>query len=149
MLPAMRSERPSPAALRGLARDRRGASVVEFAILLPVFACMLYGLLGYGQYFLFAHSVQQLANDAARATVAGLNTAERQTLAQQTVTTELGSLRELPANRVTTAISETGQSVTVRVRFDADHVPMFRTSLLPMPDPVIERSAVVRMGGIT
>lgn len=122
--------------------------MVEFAILLPVFACMLFGLLGYGQYFLYAHSVQELANDAARATVAGLNTAERQTLAQQTVTAELASLRELTPSRVTTAVTEAGQSVTVRVRFDAGNAPLFRTTLLPMPDPVIERSAVVRMGGI-
>lgn len=131
-----------------LARDRRGASLVEFAILLPVFAGILYGILGYGQYFLLAHNVQQLANDAARSTVAGLTADERRTLATGTVAAELVSLNELSPARVTTSIDETTDTVTVRVRFDASNVPIFRTKLIPMPDSLIERRAVVRPGGI-
>jgi Flp pilus assembly protein TadG len=132
-----------------LLRARRGTSIVEFALVLPLFACMLYGILGYGQYFLLAHSVQQLANDAARATVAGLNTAERQALAAASVTAEIGSLPELRANRITTTVAETTQTVTVRVSFDASNVPMFRNTFIPMPSSTIARSAVVRPGGIS
>src|SRR3546814_9897733 len=42
---------------------------------------LLLGLVCYGQYFLIAHSVQQIANDAARATIGGLTSDERSRLA--------------------------------------------------------------------
>jgi Flp pilus assembly protein TadG len=129
-------------------RDLRGASVVEFALVLPLFGCLLYGVLGYGQYFLLAHNVQQLANDAARATVAGLSADERRTLATTSVGNEIASLHTIRPADVTTAIEETSDTVTVRVRLDATNVPLFRNTLVPMPDPVIERRAVVRPGGI-
>ncbi|QNQ08036.1 TadE/TadG family type IV pilus assembly protein [Sphingomonas alpina] len=132
-----------------LLRAKRGTSVVEFALILPLFACMLYGILGYGQYFLLAHSVQQLANDAARATVAGMTATERQTLASASVAASLPSLPQLRANRITTTTTETGQVVTVSVRFDASTVPMFRNTMIPMPDPMIERRAVIRPGGVS
>jgi len=129
--------------------DRRGTSVVEFAILLPVLAAFLYGMLAYGQYFLIAHSVQQLANDAARATVGGSNSDERRALAMNTVTDELPRLNAMPANKVTTVIEDASGLVTVRVRFDASGIGLFKTPLVPLPDPQIERRAVIRAGGIS
>lgn len=47
-----------------LQRNQRGASVVEFALLAPIFITLLFGMLGYGQYFYLSHSVQQIANNA-------------------------------------------------------------------------------------
>lgn len=134
--------------LRNLAIDRRGNSLIEFAILLPVFAYMLYGMLGYGQYFLLAHSVQQLANDAARSTVAGMTASERLSLATATVSAELPALNELNAAHVTTGVTETSDTVTVSVRYDASNVALFKTRIVPMPDALIERRAVVRPGGV-
>jgi len=132
-----------------LAGDRRGTSLIEFAILLPVFTCLLFGVMGYGQYFLLAHSVQELANDAARATVAGMSADERRTLATGTVSAELQSLNELNPAKLSTSVSETSDLVTVHVTYDASATPIFRNTLAPMPDPVIVRSAVVRPGGIS
>ena len=131
-----------------LARSERGAAVVEFALILPMLATLLLGVLGYGQYFLLAHSVQQLANDAARATAAGISAPERATLAGATLTRELATLPEIRRNNVTLGIVEAADLVTVRVRLDASAIALFRVPLLPMPDPLIERSAVVRPGGI-
>ena len=132
-----------------LTNDRRGTSVVEFAILLPVLAAFLYGMLAYGQYFLIAHSVQELANDAARATIAGSSSDERRTLAMNSVTDELPRLNAMPANKMTTTFEETSGLVTVRVRFDASAIGLFKTPLVPLPDPQIERRAVIRVGGIS
>lgn len=134
---------------RCLSADTRGTTLIEFAFVLPILGCLLYGILGYGQYFLYAHSVQQLANDAARATVAGLTAAERQNLANASVAAEIVALHQLTPALVSTTIAETAETVTVRVRFDASAVPLFRSSLIPMPDPLIERRAVVRPGGIS
>ncbi len=132
-----------------LLRDRRGASIVEFALLLPVLAGLLYGMLAYGQYFLYAHSVQELANDAARATVGGINPDERRQLATTSVTAEVPRLNGMPSSRVTTVVDESGGLVTIRVRFDASNIGLFKTPLVPMPDPVIERRAVIRAGGVS
>src|SRR3546814_15918207 len=59
-----------------LKTDRRGAVIVEMALVLPLLVTLLLGLVCYGQYFLIAHSVQQIANDAARATIGRLTAAE-------------------------------------------------------------------------
>lgn len=129
-------------------RDRRGSAIIEFAIVLPVLVLLLFGLLAYGQYFLLAHSAQQLANDAARATVAGLSTAERLSLAQASVNREKAALPEAARSTITTAVDEAVDQVTVRVRLDASNVTLFRSQIIPMLDPVIERRAVIRPGGI-
>lgn len=126
--------------------DRRGSAIIEFALLLPVLAALLFGMLAYGQYFLLAHSVQQLANDAARATVGGLTRDERAQLATDTVSAELPRLKAMPPARVTTRVEENNGLVTVAVLLDAGNVPLFHLSLVPMPDPMIERRAVIRAG---
>lgn len=132
---------------RRLSRDRRGAAVLEFALVLPVLAVLMFGMLGYGQYFLLAHSAQQLANDAARATIAGLTPAERLSLANAVVERERTALPETASASVTTHVDEAADRVTVRVRINASAMPLFRSRILPMPDPVVERRAVVRPGG--
>lgn len=130
-------------------RDPRGATIVEFALVLPLLICLLLGVLGYGQYFLLAHSVQQIANDAARATVAGLDADERVTLARQSVTDDVTALRQFATSRVTSAVDEQGDSIAVEVTLDAHGLPPFNTPIVPMPAPLIERRAVVRRGGLT
>jgi Flp pilus assembly protein TadG len=132
-----------------LARDTRGATIVEFALVLPILICLLLGMLGYGQYFLLAHSVQQIANDAARATVAGLDANERATLARQSVADDVTALRQFAAARVATQVDESGAAVAVDVTLDARGLPPFTTPIVPMPAPLIERRAVVRRGGLT
>ena len=132
-----------------LIAETRAASLVEFAIVLPLLICLLFGILGYGQYFLLAHSVQQIANDAARATVAGLTPDERATLARTSVADDVTALGEFNAARIDTAIAETGDTVAVNITLDAHGMGLFRTALVPMPDPRIERRAVVRRGGLT
>lgn len=138
---------PPPAP--SLAADRRGATIVEFALVLPLLVCLLLGILGYGRYFLLAHSVQQVANDAARATVAGLTDTERETLADQAVADDTAALGEFAQSPVTTSVTQTGDTVTVAVSLDATGTQLFRTALVPMPSPIIKRRAVVRPGGLT
>lgn len=129
-------------------QDRRGATIVEFALVLPLLAMLLLGIMGYGQYFLIAHSAQQLANDAARATVAGISAPERASIASAAIARSLSNLPEVKPQTVSVAVSEATDLVTVRVRIDARANPIFRMPLIPMPDPLIERRAVVRQGGL-
>ena len=132
-----------------IAKDMRGAAIVEFALVLPLLICLLMGVLGYGQYFLLAHSVQQIANDAARATVAGLDGDERRQLAKASVADDVAALGQFAADRVGIQVAETGDTIAVAVTLDAHGMAPFTTSIVPMPAPVIERRAVVRRGGLT
>lgn len=58
---------------RKLFRHQHGTAVIEFAILTPVYLLLLTGMLAYGIYFGAAHALQQLAADAARTAIAGLD----------------------------------------------------------------------------
>lgn len=133
--------------LRKLISDRRGAALVEAALALPVMAVLMVGMLAYGQYFLLAHAVQQFANDAARATVAGLTPTERRSLVSQSVSASVAGTGTLVGDRLTWQVSEAAPWTTVRLRYDAGDAALIRNALVPMPSPVIERSAVVRQGG--
>src|SRR5690606_30146982 len=60
--------------------DISATSAVEFAMLAPLFILFLLGMVAYGIYFGASHSVQQIAADAARTAISGLDAAERKTL---------------------------------------------------------------------
>ena len=125
-----------------LARDARGAALIEFALLLPALLSLVMGVLCYGQYIWLAHSVQAAANDAARAIVAGVTPAERLSLAQVAVATDMASVPELRANQVSVSIDEANARATVRLRVDARALTLLSTGMVPLPEPVIERRAV-------
>ncbi len=67
-------------ALSRLRKDRAGTSAIEFAIIAPLFFLVLFTIIAYGIYLSVASSVQQIAADAARTAVAGINSTERVTL---------------------------------------------------------------------
>jgi Flp pilus assembly pilin Flp len=70
-------------ALRALRRDTSGATIVEFALILPVLCMMLLGTLDLGYRSYVASVVQGALHDAARmATVGGVTTAQIQTYVQ-------------------------------------------------------------------
>ena len=132
----------------GFRAHRGGAAAVEFAIIGPVLVLLLIGILVYGGYFLLAHSVQQLANDAARAAVAGLSDSERQTLASATLASELPSYGFLDPREVQLDYSDQAQVMTVQVAYDASGSPLWALNgVIPMPSSAIVRSASVQVGG--
>ncbi len=131
--------------LRG--RAQSGAAAIEFAIVGPVFVLMLLGIVSYGGYFWMAHSVQQLANDGARAAVAGLSQSERTQLAQATVTAETTSYAALRASLMTVSETEQSQAITVTVNYNAANSGFWLASFVPMPSTTISRSATVKTGG--
>jgi Flp pilus assembly protein TadG len=66
--------------LRALRRDTNGATIVEFALILPVLCMMLLGTLDLGYRSYVASVVQGALHDAARmATVGNVSTAQIQT----------------------------------------------------------------------
>ncbi len=128
--------------------DEEGGLAVEFALLAPVLLAILLGVCAYGGYFWMSHSVQQLANDAARAAVGGLDATERQSLAQQVVTSEALSYPSLDITRAHVNLVDTTTQLTVNVAYDASGSPFWAASgLVPMPSTTLTRTATIKLGG--
>jgi Flp pilus assembly protein TadG len=136
------------AVLSSLTRDQRGAALMEFALVSPVFLATLMGIAGYGGYFWRAHSIQQVANDAARASLPGLTADERKTLAIATATAEFVTIGGIDPSRVTTTVTQTSDTVTVQIAYDGTRDGFLNLSLIPLPTKLIQRVAAVRMGGL-
>jgi Flp pilus assembly protein TadG len=106
------------------------------------------GTVSYGGYFWMASSLQQIANDAARAAIAGLTDSERQSLAQSTFNAEIGNYSMLSPNLATVNYQGSGQSFAISVSYNAASTPYWAASgILPMPSTTIVRSAAVKLGG--
>ncbi len=140
--------RPTGRPPAALARATRGVAAVEFALLAPLLALMLMGILSYGGYFWMAHALQQAANDAARATIAGLDRDERQALARARAATVLSSHGGMSADDAVVALDEQGEVVSVEVSYDASQSVFMRLPLVPMPDAVIRRRAAITRAGL-
>ena len=119
--------------------------------MLPVFLLIVLGILTYGIYLGSAHSVEQLAADAARASVAGLSDSERVQIATQHVTTNAGGYPLLNASKIAVEAGASpldASQFRVMVRFDASDLPIWIMSgIVPMPDRVIERTSIIKRGG--
>lgn len=136
-----RSRRP----LAALLRHQGGSSLIEAAFALPLLILLLMGILAYGSWFMTAHSLQQAANDAARASVAGLNATERRTLVDQSVVAARAAFPVAGAQTIGVSTGESSGYYTVTLRYTLASAPLFAAMPFPMPGNVLERTAVVRI----
>jgi Flp pilus assembly protein TadG len=131
-------------------RNESGATAVEFAIMLPVFLALIFGIVVFGSYFTMVHGVQQLAAEAARTSIAGLNDGERNGLATSYVTTSVSGYPLLDATKVNVAAAPSASDANVyvvTVRYDASSSFIFALPFVPPLPTSIARSAVVPNGG--
>jgi Flp pilus assembly protein TadG len=133
---------------RSIIHDDGGAAVVEFAILSPLLIAMLAGILAFGEYFWMSHTVQQAANDAARAAVAGLDAPERSSLVDASVAVSVANSGFMQGSRTHTSVVDSPNTITVTLSYDSSDMPIWALNrLVPMPQSTIARTASVRMGG--
>lgn len=136
----------------GWVRDDRGTSAVEFAILTPVFLLLLTGMLAYGIYFGAAHSLQQLAADAARTAIAGLDETERDALVTRFLDANAEVYDLIERDRLTVTIGDKPDDpdqYRVTLVYDASELPIWNLYLpLPLPSQQIAYSSTIRRGGI-
>lgn len=132
-------------------RDRRGASAVEFAIVAPVFLAMVTGIIAYGYVLALGHGLQQLAGEAARASLSGITDAERATIARAFVADNLQSYGVIDRARLRVAATgSAAPSNTFQVALTYDMRDLFFTRLgawVPSPGTEMRRSAVIQRGG--
>ncbi len=128
-----------------LIRDRNGVALIEMALALPVLVLLLFAIVSYGSWIALANVVQQSANEAARAAVAGLTSSERATLAQQTAEATLARSYDIPANRIAVAVADDGSSIAVTVAYDATGNALLAMPIIPKPPSKIARTAAMRV----
>lgn len=137
--------------LKKFISSQGGAAAVEFAIIAPIFILIMITLVAYGIYLSVAHSIQQIAADAARTAVAGITETEREQLVNNFVNTSTlnGAFLERDKLKVTVAPDPTnGNQFTVSVEYNAEDLPIWNLYSFALPDKTIKRFATIRMGGI-
>jgi Flp pilus assembly protein TadG len=133
-----------------LMRCRRGSSAVEFALVLPIFLTLVFGIVVFGSYLSVIHGVQQLAAEAARSSIAGISETERGTIAKSFVTSNANTYPMIESGKlvVNAATSPTNTNVfVVTVNYDASGLFIYALPFVPLPPKTIVRSAVIPYGG--
>lgn len=135
----------------GLCRDRGGAGAVEFALVAPVFFAVLLGIVAYSYLLALGHGLQQLAGEAVRASLSGITDAERATIAQTFVASNLAAYGVIEPERLQVrAAASAAPANTFEVALTYDLRDLFVTRLAPWLPTVgteMRRAAVIQRGG--
>ncbi|KQS84824.1 TadE/TadG family type IV pilus assembly protein [Rhizobium sp. Leaf383] len=138
--------------LSRFSRNADGVAAIEFAMIAPLFICMLFSMIGWGIYLGACHSIQQIAADTARSAVAGLSSAERMTLATSHVTSGATTGYALiDQAKLTVQVADdtaVANQFTVKLTYDASDLPVWNLMTFAMPSPMIVRSTTIRIGGL-
>lgn len=140
------ARRPTAPTERRLLENKRGVAAVEFALIAPVFIALVMGTITYGSYFLAAHTIQQVANDSARASIAGMDDDERKSIVQATVDTQMAGYPFLKGQVKGVDVKRSDATVSVRVTYDGQK-DLWTQLLVPAPSTTIIRDAVIQLGG--
>jgi Flp pilus assembly protein TadG len=119
-------------------------------MLLPVFLVLVFGIVVFGSWLTVVHSVQQLAAEAARSSVAGLSESERKSLATSYITNNAGSYPLLQSSHLTVSAATSGSAASVfvvTVNYDASGMFIYALPFVPAPPSTIVRSASIPFGG--
>lgn len=138
-------------ALSRLSLDRSGTSALEFAIVAPLFFLALFTLIAYGIYLSVTHSVQQIAADAARTAVAGINSTERATLVNRYLDAsrlDYSFINRAKMHVLVTDDPGNSDQFTVSITYDSSDLPIWKLFTFALPKEKIERYATVRVGGM-
>lgn len=128
-----------------LARDQAGAVIIEAALGLVMLIVVLVGIVTYGFWFMAAHSLQQVANEAARATLGAMDTSERDELVQRSIDNSIAQTGAIDARLLHVDTDTNEGFYTVTLTYDASNFPLFESSLIPLPSDTIRRSASIEV----
>lgn len=132
-------------------RNKKATAAVEFAILAPVFLLLLMGIIAFGIYLGAANAVQQLAADATRTALAGIDASERQTLAASYVQKNAAKYSLINPGQIQTSIDNAAtdpNQFTVTLSYNAANLPIWSLFTgLPLPGKTIVRASTIRLGG--
>ncbi|WP_238230488.1 TadE/TadG family type IV pilus assembly protein [Methylobacterium thuringiense] len=137
--------------LPNLKRQNSGATAVEFALIVPVFFVILFGVIFYGLIIGIGSSLQHTAQEAARASIAGMTDTERDSLARSRIQSLLSGsqLIRIDALTIATGSSSTDSSlwtVSLTYNIQASGLANLARAFVVTPD-MLKRSASYRNGG--
>jgi Flp pilus assembly protein TadG len=138
------NETPKPAAgspkvekvCRLCRKNRRGAAVVEFAIVAPVFFLLVFGMIEYGRLVMVQQILTNASREGARfAVIEGHTESDAAEVVENYLTS--ASINGTPTVDVTPGGSGSNQTVTVSVSIPFGQVswlpsPMFVSSTMPL-----------------
>lgn len=132
-----------------LCKLNSGSTAVEFAVVSPVLFLVILGILAFGYVIGIQHGVQQLASEAARASVSGLSNAERAQIARAFIDQNVEAYPLLRPARLTVeaAPGASAASFAVSLTYDLSDLPFYRWNIPALPGPLVQRRAVVLRGG--
>lgn len=125
-----------------LLKNRRGQSMVEMAIILPVLLLVLMGIFEFGRIFNSYLILTNVSREAARSAALGSSDIE----ITQTIN---GSIFYLDTSNLTISISPSegsrgsGTNVTINLKYEIDIVTPIIDSIIPDP-LIIESQTVMR-----
>ena len=135
-----------------LFNEQKGTSLVEFALILPVLALILFGLLDFAKAFNYWNDQTHLAAEGARWAVVNSNPGSgtlQQYLQQQADTSELRGLATVcvsfPNNPDTGTSGQVGDPVTVMVRSRYTWIPFVASKASLSPSTTITGTATMRL----
>ena len=131
---------------------RGGNAAVEFALVTPILLLLFAGISAFGLYLGAAHTLREVAAEAARASVAGISDGERASLAQAVVQRSLAASALFRAGSVGVSVgtSPSDASVyTVTLTYDSSVLGLKSLGkLVPLPPDVFTSTVSVRRGGL-
>lgn len=131
-------------------KERNGTAALEFAMIAPLFIILLLTTIAYGIYLSTAHSLQEMASDAARTALAGVSNEERLALATDFIRT--ASLDDPFIKRTNLGVEvkpdpANSDRFSVILTYDARNLPIWQLYSFALPDTRIRRLSTIRMGG--
>ncbi|AJE48841.1 TadE/TadG family type IV pilus assembly protein [Celeribacter indicus] len=131
--------------LQTFTRQDDGATAVEFALVLPFLLSVIFGIVCFGQYFALASSVQQLAAEAARASVVQFSPAAQKQVAEDFIRDARGKYAALDGARLDVAVQMESlpvSGITVTLSYDlAGTAVEIAADFLNLQIPAIVRSS--------
>lgn len=132
--------------------DSSGTTVIEFALLAPVFLMLVFGIIVYGLFFATDIAITYAASEAARASEAGLSDSERESIANSTaqaIIQNYSPLLALSSVTITSGpVTGNGGLFQVSITYNFQSFGLEGLSrLLPIPTVNPSANVVVSHGG--
>lgn len=127
-------------------RATQGSTAVEFSLLAPVLMLLVFAIIGFCVVLATASGLQQLAAEAARASVGGLSDGERAQIVQAFVVAHAGAYPFLDLPRLTVATTALTAPAAFQVSLGYDltsGIVGMVSGLIPALPTHLQRSAVV------
>ena len=121
---------------------------MEAAIALPIMILLLLGAVSYGIWFMAAHSLQQAANEGARASLAAMDQAERVEIVNDVVEAGVLASGTVNFNQVTVQTSLVGNQFIVQLSYNPSDQLLLASGMVPLPEGPIIRKASVRLSSL-